>query len=376
MTAIQTAYSSQHYNISFWMADAADGGNVLQAYRAACASADEAPGVGDKVKVTGQLTKYNNTPEFNAGCTFEIIEKNAVPAVNLGAKTIAEFLELKNKKDTCVLTGIVANIVMDKNDDTQYNKYGNFDLVEIDNPQVSIYVYGLLTADGEAQKFLEMGIDEGDTLTIKAVYFEYNGTPQAQNAVFVEVKKGDGTTPTDDLHPWDEETDFTVTFASYTIDDTYLVDYESLYVEAQDNDMNYIVLDITLPTGATGLVPGVYTIDDTYGPQTVYAGYYDDDEEEGGAVPSYAAVIDGQYLANIWWIVNGTVTIDDDLNITVEATNSLGKIVKVYLTAESGDPTAITNTAIDTKAVKTIENGQLIIEKAGLKYNVMGQQIR
>lgn len=376
VTAIQTAYSSQHNNISFWMADAADGGNVLQAYRADCASADEAPGVGDKVKVTGQLTKYNNTPEFNAGCTFEIIEKNAVPAVNLGAKTIAEFLELKNKKDTCVLTGIVANIAMDKNDATQYNKYGNFDLVEIDNSQVSVYVYGLLTADGVAQKFLEMGIDEGDTLTIKAVYSEYEGTPQAQNAVFVEVKKGDGTT-TDDLHPWDEETDFIKTFASYTIDDSDFEEYGSLYVETLDDDMNYIILDITLPTGATGLVPGVYTIDDTYDLKTVHSGIYDEDY---GIIPSYAAVLveeEGELMIdNIWWIVAGTVTIDDELNITVEATNSLGKIVKVYLTAESGDPTAITNTAIDTKAVKTIENGQLIIEKAGLKYNVMGQQIR
>ena len=34
-----------------------------------------------------------------------------------------------------------------------------------------------------------MGVDEGDTLTIKAVYGEYKGNPQAPNAVFVSVKK-------------------------------------------------------------------------------------------------------------------------------------------------------------------------------------------
>ena len=109
VTSIQTAYNSQYNNVSFWIADAADGGNVVEAYRAACASEADAPKVGDKVTVTGQLTKYNTTPEFAAGCTYVIVEA-AAPAQNLGEKTIAEFLELKNVKDTCVITGVVANI--------------------------------------------------------------------------------------------------------------------------------------------------------------------------------------------------------------------------------------------------------------------------
>ena len=74
VTGIKTAYSDQYHNISFWMADAADGGEVLQAYRAACASEADAPQVGDKVAVTGTLTKYGTTPEFAAGCTYVITE--------------------------------------------------------------------------------------------------------------------------------------------------------------------------------------------------------------------------------------------------------------------------------------------------------------
>ena len=38
--------------------------------------------------------------------------------------------------------------------------------------------------------------------------------------------------------------------------------------------------------------------------------------------------------------------------------------------------TSIDNTADDTKAIKRIENGQLIIEKNGVRYNAMGQIIR
>jgi len=46
------------------------------------------------------------------------------------------------------------------------------------------------------------------------------------------------------------------------------------------------------------------------------------------------------------------------------------------LTYSAGGATAIDNTAVEAKAVKTIENGMLIIEKAGVRYNVMGQVIR
>ena len=176
------AYALKDGSMSFWMADAADGGNVLEAYKCAIADAADAPVVGDKVKVTGNLTKYNTTPEFAPNCTCEILERAGAPE-NLGPKTIAEFLELKNAKDTCILRGAVANIVMDKTDPTKYNAYGNFDLVDATG---SLYIYGLLTPEGEAQKFIEMGINEGDSITVKALYAEYNGDPQAKNAILVE----------------------------------------------------------------------------------------------------------------------------------------------------------------------------------------------
>ena len=40
------------------------------------------------------------------------------------------------------------------------------------------------------------------------------------------------------------------------------------------------------------------------------------------------------------------------------------------------EPTAIDNTAVDSKAVKTIENGMLIIRREGKTYNVLGVEIR
>jgi len=181
VTEIAFAWASS--SMSFWMADTKDGGKVLEAYKCAIADEADAVRVGDKVAVTGKLTKYNTTPEFAQGCTVQMIERaEVVDPVNLGEKTIAEFLQLKNTKDTCVLTGVVKNIVN--------TTYGNFDL---EDETGTVYVYGLLNAAGESKKFAEMDIEEKDILTIKAVYNEFNSTPQAKNAIFVSREKATGT---------------------------------------------------------------------------------------------------------------------------------------------------------------------------------------
>lgn len=344
VTTVPTEYSAETNNMIFWMADDMRDGQVLEAFRVVPESADKLPQVGDVVRVTGKLTKYNNIPEFAAGCTCTIIKKSS-QAGNLGEKTIAEFLELKNAKDTCILTGIVKNMVMDAEDSSLPNKYGNFDLVELGNDEVSVYIYGLLTADGQAQQFQTMGIEEGDTLKLKATYTKYNGKVEVRNAVFVEVKKAQsGEDEEDTNHPNDEDADFDVNFPSYTIDATHLQD-GYVYVNAKDEDGNYVVLDITLPEGATGLVAGTYAVDDSYEYpyQTVAAGIYYEDI----IYPSYAAVLNDDKIEKIWWIVSGQVVIDEDLNITVDAVNSLGKEVVAVLTAPV-TPDEITITAEGT----------------------------
>ena len=173
----EIAYALSNGSMSFWMADTEDGGRVLEAYKCAVADEADAPKVGDLVIVTGQLTVYQSTKEFKQGCTVEIVERAAEP-VNLGEKTIAEFLALKNTKDTCVLTGKVIEIVNDQ--------YGN---LTIEDATGSLYVYGVLTPAGESKKFSTLDVAVNDVLTIKATYTEYNDNPQAKNAIFVSREK-------------------------------------------------------------------------------------------------------------------------------------------------------------------------------------------
>lgn len=125
---------------------------------------------GDAATLSFELIGQTLMPYFFA-------EATVYEPANLGSKTIAEFLELKNTVDTCMLTGVVTSI--------SNTTYGNFYLADETD---SVFVYGVLTPDGKSRQFGTLGVDEGDTLTIKAIYSEYQSTPQIQNAIFVSVK--------------------------------------------------------------------------------------------------------------------------------------------------------------------------------------------
>ena len=92
-------------------------------------------------------------------------------------------------------------------------------------------------------------------------------------------------------------------------------------------------------------------------------------------------------------VINGTSTsgsseTHDNLNTTAQyfkvtsSDNRFGiKEFEVYGTGyyipvDPGDPTSIDNTNVDSKAVKVIENGQLIIIKNGVRYNVVGSVVK
>ena len=83
VTEIKEAYNTQYGNISFWMADTKNGGQVLQAFRAKPVSeVEQNLQVGDYVEVIGTLILYYSTPEVNAGCSVEKISEPGTSSVN------------------------------------------------------------------------------------------------------------------------------------------------------------------------------------------------------------------------------------------------------------------------------------------------------
>ena len=181
----------------------------------------------------------------------------------------------------------------------------------------------------------------------------------------------------DEEHPYDEEVDLVHNFADYTIDDSDFAEWGSIYVEAEDEDGFYIILDITLPITATEpvAVPGTYVINETYYNETVHSGFY---HASYGIIPSFVATLveqDGKlYYDKIWWIVTGTVTISESSVIEVQALNSKGH--KISCRLGGGVPTAIENTEVKAAATKRLVNGTLIIEKNGVRYNAQGAVVK
>jgi RPA family protein len=445
------AYAWKEGSMSFWMADTENGGNVLEAYKCAIANEADAVLVGDKVAVTGQLTKYNSTPEFAAGCTVEILQR-AEAAKNLGEKTIAEFLALKNTKDTCILTGVVANI--------QNEEYGNFDLVDETG---SVYIYGLLTPEGESKKFADLNVAEKDTLTVLAIYNEYNGNPQAKNAIFVEVKKAPKA-PAQDIEitlssltnpgvliwtdvvaeeGWwqimgtNEAYDFSISNVSttetagvYTVADLDAdYSYISLYSENDTTDVAFVDGSVTVAVSTEGIVTVNGTLVGSDGNNYIFNLTYKDPTAENTVnveVPEWQLVDDyvaylslfavagedangtyvqlalnmpdgataiagdyteedfdlqyfGCYVAdanNAYRIFSATIKVaqneDGKVFVTADILCYNNTLYKVTTPAGQG----LSNTAVETKATKSLRNGILVIEKAGVKYNAQGAVIR
>ncbi|MBO7189005.1 MAG: BACON domain-containing protein [Alistipes sp.] len=91
------------------------------------------------------------------------------------AISVEDFLALKDTATEYQLTGKITRVVNES--------YGNFDLTDETG---TVYVYGLLTPDGTAQKqWAAAGLREGDTITIKGKYSVYNSSPQIKNATYV-----------------------------------------------------------------------------------------------------------------------------------------------------------------------------------------------
>ena len=166
-------------------------------------------------------------------CTVTVTK--AVTPSEIPVKSIAEFIAAQGGK--CKLIGIVGTIDNDL--------YGNFNLTDNSG---TIYVYGLLTPEGESKKFSTLGVAEGDTLTVIAeTYKLYNDKPEVVNAIFVEVHKGGGVTPTpsgekldvnyaEAAYLEDEEGPFWEIFAAKLDEASYSLDYPLIILDIDNKN--------------------------------------------------------------------------------------------------------------------------------------------
>lgn len=321
----------------------------------------------DTLTVLAIYNEHKGNPQVKNAIFVEVKKSSAPvePAVNLGAKTIAEFLALKNTKDTCILTGVVSNI--------QNEEYGNFDLVDETG---SVYIYGLLTPEGEAKKFAELGVEAGDTLTVLAVYSEYNGEPQVKNAIFVDLGKGEGGGSegefTYDYEP-EEVSTFDVEMSTSEVED-YTAEFGVVAMYFESADGSYFASMELIISSEDLVEPGEYQINDSEEEGTFFASPGGDDEYDYGCYFGYAFIDpeDGQEYYYPYYLVSGNVTITED-GIQVQAKSYNGSTVK-FTYVQPYD--AVENTKLTDKLLKAIENGNVIIKSGNVIFDVNGQRIK
>ena len=128
--------------------------------------------VGDFVSLAAPKSSYKEAPQA----------KNAWLLAAYPAKTLSEFLALEDDATKSVfytVSGKVSRIVMDKDDATKPNKYGNIYITDAEG--VELYIYGVLDWEGQRANFESLGVKEGDVITGYAYKSSYKEAPQAVN---------------------------------------------------------------------------------------------------------------------------------------------------------------------------------------------------
>lgn len=123
--------------------------------------------------IAADTTKNTNSEAKVVTVTTEAEPESNVPADG-SALSVAEFLAFANTENNYELTGKITRVVN--------TTYGNFDLTDATG---TVYIYGLCSPEGASQYWAESGVREGDTITVKGKYSEYNGDPQVKNAIYV-----------------------------------------------------------------------------------------------------------------------------------------------------------------------------------------------
>lgn len=137
--------------------------------------------VGDYLRLASPKSSYNGSAQGN----------NAWILAHYPGKTNAEFVALEDdttKSEFYTVSGTVTEIVMDNNDPTQPNKYGN---IYINDGETTLYVYGVLDWDGTTANFASLKLAVGDKITGYAYKSSYKGTNQAINLQPVIIEKGE-----------------------------------------------------------------------------------------------------------------------------------------------------------------------------------------
>ena len=217
-------------------------------------------------------------------------------------------------------------------------------------------------------------LDENDNITLTA-------SVVAEDAIQYEI---DMTSKFEKPHlEFDSESDpvnriydasATVTITDYTAEN-FLISV--MILDELVGDVTSLYFMMSEP-GTDHLLPaGTYPINDSWFDYTVLAST--GMEWDGSVMPSYyAGYSDGWLVEPFYFFVSGEVVVsyvNNNIHLEINALNSCDIPVHILYDANGG--TAVESVMSDhTAATKTIRNGQLLIQREGKTYNVLGVQLK
>ena len=325
---------------TFWLDDEKGTTQTFQAYWCNLPEA-EALNVGDKVVIRGFLMNYNGTTaEMKNGDT-EIIERVAVNRDTIEAD-ICEAIEagealnnLEITNDFFIVEGVVANVGSQMN---QY-KQETFSLV-CESNEKELKVYNILMKDSIAAAV-------GDKVSVFGKIQNYNSTIEIISGTAEVLEKGDVQIDT-----------LTVTVAEAVAAGKALEKGKTsvaVYVVVGYND------SIAYKFSESAKNMSFYMCDDPANPSYEFEAYKASTEVD---IPVGAKVA---VMGNLYHYYKAAEGDKPEIDL-VEISGGTAVIVD--------DEQAIGNVAGENKAVKRIENGQVVIIRNGVRYNALGAEMK
>ena len=452
VTNIATAWSDQYKNISFWMADTKDGGQVLQAFRA---KPVETAGIdvkeGDYVEIVGNLILYGETPEVNTGGLYTVAnltwagdetngyyinglhpELGQIEVVlmkerwmgiwtltmSIDKENVAEYVNIEGAPEISE-DGVLTLETIVETDEAEYE----LNITAAKAAPVTINAEATMALSEESWEagiVNVIGTWNGYDLVVKLQGWNYYGYGNYADAS-VQITKGEG----DDEEVYigtqtaakvekqeDNSAILTAAFSFYTDKMTdYVVTITIANplepvmetVEVVSNDLELIITEEDWGGGEIYYYANMYgtcelgnieiqfsykdagkTIDNLYGEW----GFIETEHPlEQGLMVSYPLITvylypvseGDEYVPAIdLTLVEGTVATYTDGELDTFEGQFLGSDWKLYnlKMTEAGNESAVENITTTVVPVKVIENGQLIIIKNGVKYNVAGAVVK
>lgn len=186
--------------------------------------------------------------------------------------------------------------------------------------------YTLLSAN------LNVVLEENNIITITGTYLGQNAMDPYDVIEFNLTLTAKQVPPTEAHYPFDvSDAPLFETFSTYDIDFSYYYNYGAMLVTAKNENNASVALSVVPAEGYVALVPGVYTINKSQSAMTVISGYTSSNGEIYNSFAGY--VNSNQQFYSLWLIVDGTLTVNEDGSMIVDAKNSYNQIVRLRFDA-------------------------------------------